>query len=288
MRPGNGARLCRMLGAFLVLLLIQARPGWAMETPRGPLVFGVLPYAAPGALFKRFAPLRNHLNDRLTTRVELETARNFATFIERTDEGQYGMVLTAPHLALAAEARGPYEIGARTTGAMRAVVVIPSVAGAKRVETLPCATIATPPETAIATLMGRDLLLRRLPPEGELPTFRVQPTHASVVHAVLDGDACAGVLSGRIWRQYRHRGAPLRPLAWSKRVPGPAVLLHRALPERVRERILRILVALEREPEERAPLRRTTFQGFHRASRADFVGLRPYLYGITLPARSGP
>ena len=86
---------------------------------------GVFPYVSGMALFKRYAPLKDYLANELGREVVLETARDFPTFIQRTAERRYDIVMTAPHFALLATDSGDYQIIARPKRDLVSVVLVP-------------------------------------------------------------------------------------------------------------------------------------------------------------------
>ena len=91
MRPSRRAVL---LG--LLLLAIGSRPAVGASDP---LVFGVFPNMTAKQIVETYRPLAEALEKTLNRRVVIYTARDFATFIERTRRGEYDILLTAPHLA---------------------------------------------------------------------------------------------------------------------------------------------------------------------------------------------
>ena len=79
-----------------MLCLFAAMPGHAEETE---LKFGVFPNLSPRLLVETYQPVVAALSSELRRPVTFHTAPDFKTFFERTQAGEYDIVLTGPHLA---------------------------------------------------------------------------------------------------------------------------------------------------------------------------------------------
>lgn len=88
------------------------------------LKFGVFPNLSTRLLVETYQPLADALSNALQRPVALHTAPDFKTFFERTQAGEYDLVLTAPHLAWLAHIDGAYRplyVYQRNTGGILAV-----------------------------------------------------------------------------------------------------------------------------------------------------------------------
>ena len=125
----NSVRLC-CSGTVLLAVVILAcfhLPVFAEEGPHEgekPLLMGVFPVVSGVALFKRFAPLKDYLANELGSGIVLETAKDFATFVQRTAECRYDIVITAPHFSLLAADCGDYRIVARPKQDLVSLIVV--------------------------------------------------------------------------------------------------------------------------------------------------------------------
>lgn len=72
------------------------------------LKFGVFPNLSPRLLVETYQPVAVALSSDLRRPVTLHTAPDFKTFFERTQAGEYDLVLTAPHLAWLAHKEEAY------------------------------------------------------------------------------------------------------------------------------------------------------------------------------------
>lgn len=90
---------------FFLLCLFTGMSANAAETG---LKFGVFPNLSTRLLVETYQPLADALSDALKRPVALHTAPDFKTFFERTQAGEYDLVLTGPHLAWLAHKDAAY------------------------------------------------------------------------------------------------------------------------------------------------------------------------------------
>ena len=126
----NSVRLHGFATALLAVVILACFhvPALAADGPHENkkfLLMGVFPYVSGMALFKRYAPLKDYLANELGRELVLETARDFPTFVQRTAERRYDIVMTAPHFALLAADSGDYQIVTRPKRDLVSVVLVP-------------------------------------------------------------------------------------------------------------------------------------------------------------------
>ena len=279
-------RSCRHVGLRLlaVFMLLAWAPG-ARAAADGPLVLGVLPFVSHVKLFKRYAHLRDYLGERLGRQVVLESARDYPTFLQRSHERRYDILITAPHFALSELDDGHMLALAVFRRPLAAVFMVREDSPLTSLRQLQGGTVATPPATAIITLAGKHHLAS-LGLEGDkAPRYQTFPSHNAAYHAVLGGEADAAMISPNFLKLIERQKLPLRVLGRSPGFPSMGVLASPKLPASLRQRIAGILERMDRQPEGRAVLQVMNYIGFRRAGRETFEPLRPYL--AYLPARDG-
>lgn len=97
--------LLMALKAFFAGLFTAALPLHAADAP---LKFGIFPNLSPRILVETYRPVVDALSRELGRPVEMQTSPDFKTFHERTQAGEYDLVLTAPHLAWLAYSEAGY------------------------------------------------------------------------------------------------------------------------------------------------------------------------------------
>jgi phosphonate transport system substrate-binding protein len=238
------------------------------------LTFGFLPVESPVALFKRFAPLRDYLSVQLQQKIRMETAKNFAEFVRRTEQRQYDIVFTAPHMALHALDSKKYEVAATFAKPLKAVIVARKNSPIQNLAGLEGKTIATPPARAIVTLVGKKFLKTK-----GLPGIRFQSrqTHNAAYSAVLGREADAAILSNFIAVKAIANNLPLKIVAQSDPFPGIGILVARDLQKSTRRHIRTSLWGMSELPHGKKILTTITQPGYVNATKQQFEVLRPYV-----------
>jgi phosphonate transport system substrate-binding protein len=238
------------------------------------LTFGFLPVESPVALFKRFAPLRDYLSTQLQRKIRMETAKNFAEFVRRTEQRQYDIVFTAPHMALHALDGKKYELAATFAKPLKAVIVARKNSAIQNLSGLEGKTIATPPPRAIVTMVGK----RYLNKQGlEGIRFQNRHTHNAAYSAVLGQEADAAILSNFIAVKAIASNIPLKIVAQSDPFPGIGILVARDLPSATKRHIRTSLLGMNELPHGKKILKTIAQPGYVIAKKQQFEALRPYV-----------
>jgi len=238
------------------------------------LTFGFLPMESPVALFKRFAPLRDYLATQIQQEIRMETAKNFGEFSKRTSQRQYDIVFTAPHMALQALDGNDYEVAATFTKPLKSVFVVKEKSAIQNVQDLESKTIATPPNKAIVTMVGR----KYLDSNGlKGVQYSAYQTHNAAYSAVLGGEVDAAVISNFIAMKAISENAALKIVAQSKPFPGIGILVAKDLPELQKQDIKKAIWGMRDLPHGRAILKTIAQPGYIEADKNQFEVLRPFV-----------
>ena len=242
------------------------------------LVFGFLPMESPVSLFKRFAPLRDYLTSQIEKEIRLETAKDFPSFAQRTMARSYDIVFTAPHMALQALDSNIYEVAATFVKPLKSVIVVQEKSAVQNLQNLEGKTIATPPEQAIVTMVGKQYLSSNGIKAARFSTFR---THNAAYSAVLAGEVDAAIISNFIARKVISGNYPLKIVASSSPFPGIGILVARDLPETTKTHIKKALWGLKDLPAGKKILKTIAQPGYMQASQRSFEVLRPFVKNDT-------
>ncbi len=271
---GTGLRLpARRAGLVLLLLALMAVA--RAEPPA--LVFGLLPSESVASKFRRYAPLREYLQQRLGREVVLETARNFRIFRERTLEAHYDLLETAPHFVPEAITGGRYVVLTTIVKPLTAEIVVRANSPYRRPADLAGAVVATPSLSAVITRIGKEALAAAGLVGATAPRYVSFPTHNAAYAAVLGQQAEAAVISVNVYNKARRQQQPLRSIGHSRAIPNMSMLAARRLPRALRERIREILIGMRDEPAGRRVLQEMAYPGYRKATANEFESLRGYL-----------
>lgn len=262
------------LWGFSAYVFAERENSVATASGKAFLVFGFLPMESPVSLFRRFAPLRDYLTTQLQQEVRLETAKDFPSFSKRTLSRNYDIVFTAPHMALQALDSQHYEVAATFAKPLKSVVVAQEKSSMNEMNNLEGKTIATPPDQAIVTMVGKQYLSKNGIRAARFSTYR---THNAAYSAVLAGEVDAAIVSNFIAQKAISRNYPLKIVASSEPFPGIGILVARDLPELTRTHIKRALWSLKDLPAGKKILKTIAQPGYMEASQQPFEVLRPFV-----------
>lgn len=242
-----------------------------------PLTLGFFPIISTVALYKRFAPLRDYLSEELGRPVILKTAKDFSTFVRRTDERRYDIVVTAPHFAVRATDSGKYRIRASLLTNVQQLIVVRSDSAITDIRQLAGRRIATPPKGALMTMMGQHLLESAGLVKEKAPGYIAFTSHNAANEAVIAGEVDAAIASSNIIKKAIMRGDALKTLVAGEKLPNMATLVASDLDPVIGDRIVRILVDMKKSDKGRYILKKIAFPGYRPVTARDYEPARPYM-----------
>ena len=175
------------------LLLASLLPTRAVAELR-PLKLGLFPYLSPQRLARIYQPLANYLESQLHQPVKLVSAKNFRSFIDATQRGDFDIVMTAPHLAWLAEADAGYHPIATYANTVSGLLVVKRSTAIRAATGLRGGIIAIPDPLAVVTLLMQSYLTTQGLQPGKDYRFITRGTHNNAALAVTSGDATAAVI----------------------------------------------------------------------------------------------
>lgn len=231
---------------FRVLLLALA-PFFLLTIPslaaEKPLILGVFPYLSGYSVVSKFTPLRDYLAAELKRPVQVYTAPDFRTFIERTQRGDYDIALTAPHLARLAILEANYASLATYKATLQTLIVVKKDAPYAKLADLRGKSIAIPDKLAIVTLLGTQLLRAANLRENQDYALLVTQSHNSAALSVQHGQHDAAIIGSTPFNQLAPEvQAGLRILASSASIPTQYYIAHKRLGSRQITQLQSLLV----------------------------------------------
>lgn len=236
-----------VLVAFALLLAGAARAADA------PLVFGVFPNLTARQALKTYAPLAGFLERQLGRRVVIYTAPDFPTFVARTREGVYDLVLTAPHLAWLARQDAGYRPLLKYSAQVRGLLITRNDNGLVSLEALRGRSVAITDALALATLAIEMALAQQGIVHGRDYTVHPSGSHTNAIAQVLAGRVDAAIVGIHPYRmQPETIRAQLRILLETPSLSSLTYLAHPRLRDRDAEMLRAGLLAFAESPEGRA------------------------------------
>lgn len=282
MHKGEWSRKGWKVAWLTACLLMTSTTRAALPASNAPISLGFFPIISTVALYKRFAPLRDYLAQQLNRPVNLETAKDFPTFLRRTDKREYDIVVTAPHFAVRAADSGKYRIRAALLGKVYQLLVVRKDSPIRAVDQLAGRPIATPPNDALMTMIGKRLLASDGLTGKRSPVFRAYVSHNAANQALLGGEVDAAIASSNVIKKAMGKGVRFRILKRSFQLPNMATLIATDVDPALAKRIVNILVNMKKTAEGRAVLKKIRFPGYRRVkSAAEYESVRPYMEQAT-------
>ena len=264
---------------LLVVIGIINNPLWAASIPKEstkPLVMGVFPIVSGVALFKRFAPLKDYLAQQLGRELVLETAKDFPSFVKRTAERHYDIVITAPHFSLLATDSGDYQIVARPERDLVTLVVVAKNSHINHISELSQKIIATPPNPALTTRSGKDYLSGKGLTGADSPIYHAYKSHNAAYQAPLANEASAALVSINAVNKALDRGIPLRIIDKLPPIPAMPTLVATDLGKNMANDVERTLVGMKKTQAGKISLGKVGFPGYMSSRVKDYHSVRPY------------
>ncbi|MDH5392012.1 MAG: phosphate/phosphite/phosphonate ABC transporter substrate-binding protein [Gammaproteobacteria bacterium] len=268
---------------FLFFLYSYFNSVYASQVPdRKTLIMGVFPIVSSGALFKRFAPLKDYLEQELDRKLVLETAKDFPEFVRRTAKRQYDIVITAPHFSLLATDSGDYKIISRPKRDLVSLLVVPKDSKIIKLSQLSGKLIATPPAPALSTRSGKDYFKSKDLVAEKAPKFKAYKSHNAAYQAALANDAVAALVSINSVNKALDRGIPLRIVDRLPAMPAMPTLVATDLGDKLAGEIERVMVGMEATKHGKLVLKKVGFPGYLSAREKDYESVRPYKPGSSM------
>jgi phosphonate transport system substrate-binding protein len=273
-----GQCLLRLLGCLLLcsaLLPAYGATNKAISAPR--LSFGVLPSQSPVTQLKHFAPLRNYLARQLNKTIDITIAKDYAQHVADLRHRRYDFVFTAPHIVLFASEQTPYSPVATFDKPLAAVIVVAAKSRFRELKDLAGATIATPSEKAIVTMVGKEHLAQHGLDGITSPHYEAFQTHNAAYKAVLGGQAEAAIISRFFYTKASAKDGVLRLLSQSPSFPGIGILIADDLSPQLQGRIRDAFLQLDDSQQGGRVLKQLGFPAYCAADKEHFEPLRPFL-----------
>lgn len=267
--------LTGLLGLLLPLgCLAQEK---APATAERPLVFGVFPNLSAKQVLELYRPLADVLEQRLKRRIDVYSAPDFRTFVMRTRQGEYDILLTAPHLAWLARQEAGYRPLLKYAQPTRGLVVVRRDSSFQEPADMRGRTIAVADPLAVAVMAAQaELAEQNLRPERDYTRLEAG-THVNALMQVLNQRADAAVVGLPPFLML-DAGArqQLRVLLETPPLSSQMFLSHPRLRDREAQALRAAMLDFAATPAGQAFMRRGGFGGFASAEGNELQAFRPY------------
>ena len=264
---------------LLALLMAFAASAIAQQKHQPPLEIGVFPYLSTRALLSTYQPLQRFLEQKLQRPVHLVTAPDMRTFVERTQEGAYTFVVTAPHFARLAQMEAAYRPLLRANRNLMGVLLARQDGRIRSIEDLRGKVVATPDGLTIISLLGLELLKRNDLIPGKDVTIQTLPTHNAAVVSLQNGAVDAALVSPTAFLQMTsEQRAGLSIITQTSEVPHVMYLASSKVSAEEAQTFVNLLQQFtEHTPEGKQFMDNLGYQGLRAPTEQELRSLDPYL-----------
>jgi phosphonate transport system substrate-binding protein len=229
-------------------------------------------------LLDQYEPLRAFVEKRLHRPTFLATARDYRTFVQRTQRHEYSFVITGPHLGRLAQVDAGYRPLLGWKSKLQGVFLVKAGGPLRTLVGLRGHSISTPPALAVTTMLGLDALATAgLGPEQVSTT--PFPSHNAAALAVLRGEHAAAL----VWTKTLSTLDPeirnqLQPIAYTEILPTASLFLAGPhLSEDQANALRDALLAFSDTEEGRAFLVKSDYEGLVSIQSEDLAYLDRFL-----------
>jgi phosphonate transport system substrate-binding protein len=243
-----------------------------------PLTLGVFPYVTSAQLIQFHSPLKDYLSKSLGQEVNLVTSPDFPSFIERTQNKEYDIILTAPHFGRLAEKRDGYKPLIMGGSRVQGVFLVKKDSAINSLDDLKNKKIMVVQRTAVIYQLAQQTLAAKGLRNGENITLIETKTHNNAVYAPLRDEADAAVGNHTLWQvlvpEYKDQ---LKVIGQTNSVPGVIILTHPNVPSKTQHKIQEALINFGKTAEGEAYFKTTAIAGFLPVTAAAMKELDPYI-----------
>lgn len=210
-----------------LVLWLMAGPCASWASDAAPLILGVFPYVTAKQIIETYRPVARALEKKLQRHVLLYTARDFKTFAERTRQGEYDILLTAPHLAWLARQEAGYQPLLKYALPVRGLLVVRSDSPFRSLEALRGHTIATADSIALVVLATKAEMSAHGLRDNIDYRSTDAVTHINAAMQVINGRADGAMLAQQPYKMMRPElSQQFRVLAETPPLPSLMYLTH--------------------------------------------------------------
>jgi phosphonate transport system substrate-binding protein len=262
------------------LLLAGLLPMRAVAGER-PLKLGLFPYLSPQRLAEIYKPLASYLENQLHQPVRLISAKDFRSFIDATQRGDFDIALTAPHLARLAELDAGYRPIATYATTVSGLLVVRRNSAIRTASMLRGAVIALPDPLAVVNLLMQTYLASQGLQPGKDYRFITRGTHNNAALAVTSGEATAAVIGALPFGQLPDAlRTQLRIIGTTASVRSLFFMVNPRLDPAIANRVQAALLSFNSIPAGRAFLQQNNYQQILPADHRSLSGMSVYALEI--------
>jgi phosphonate transport system substrate-binding protein len=241
------------------------------------LSLGLFPYVTPAQLVQFHSPLKNYLSKILDIEVNLVTAPDFESFMQRTQKGEYDIIFTAPHLGRLAEKRDGYKSIAMTEHHVEGIFLARKDSAINSLDDLKDKKVMVAQRISLIFQMVQYTLAQKGLTDGKNITIIETKTHNNALYAPLRDEADASVTGIILWetlgQEYKDK---LKVIGTTDSVPGFVIMVHPRVPMKIQKKLQNAIFDFKNTSEGKTYFEHTHLNGFQAVDSKIMKQLDPY------------
>lgn len=259
---------------------ISCLAGWPAAWAQGAdasLSIGVLPNVSARLILGQYQPMRDYFARELRRGVEIVTAPDFRTFSERTQRGEYHMIVTAPNLGRVAQIDSKWEPLAMYEPRIPALLVAMESNPDSSPAQLRGKSLAMANPQSLVALAGLDWLNSQGLQNGRDFKTVLTANDDSLGAVLRSGEAPLAIMSmGEFRAKPEAIRKTLRIVTEIAKLPGFLVMANPALPQTDRQRLKSLILAFPKTEDGGRFFGLSGFANIREVSEADLKSLDAY------------
>lgn len=270
--------MLQSLFSALLTICVVATASFAHATSTtSELVFGVYPFLSSSQTVERFAPLGDHLAQSLGRPVSLRSAPDFEKFIERTRQGEYDIIFTAPHMGRLAEKRDGYRALVQTGYSIVVVALTRKDGPINKITDLKGRSLAVGAKLSMSYQMVDRELEKHGLAIGRDVRFVNTANFSNVLESLVRNEADVGATGTLLWDSAPpEKHHVLREIWRSPSVPGFLLLAHPRIGKPALKRLEQALLDFGNTPAGKAYFESSQQVDFRSVDAATLKRIDPY------------
>lgn len=227
-------RELRLVIAFLLLAL-----SYGQATANEYLKFGLFPYVSPVRLIEHHKSLIDFLESHSDRKIHLITSPDFTTFLQRTERGEFDIILTAPHFGRLAERKNGYQRIAMTRHNVQGVYLVKADSGMESIADIKGKTITiAAPKSIVYRLAEQQLRYEYGLVDGKNINIITTRTHNNAMYSVIKSESDAAVTGINLYKGLvKREGQVVKKIGETREVPGFMLMGNKNLPSSLIEQL---------------------------------------------------
>lgn len=254
--------------------------GVALVTTLNPVVslaeqqysFGIVPQTNGSKLSKLWSPILQYLENKSDIKLRFATARNINTFERRVGSGKYDIVYMSPyHYTVFHDKQGYNAFAKAKKKRLKGIIVVKKDSPYRSINDLENSELAFPSNAFAANLVPRAVLSKA----NLSYSAKYVSSHDSVYRNIARGRYPAG---GGVLRTFNNTSPEYRNqlrILWKSDGYTPhAFAAHPRVPKAAIEKLQRVLLEMEQDPEGKALLKNIRLKGIEQGTDREWDDVR--------------